>query len=146
MKEIVEAVSRFEGTLVVLPGEESDSPEVAWGDAFFFYAPDGTVPERTQPYGTVVTKDYPDDRESLLDEPGRFRVNINVGRDRAPRIVSDSASPADLDVFVAHPLYGAAGWVSVVNPADSTAKETLALLQDAHDAARARASRRSGLS
>lgn len=146
MREIVDTVSRFEGALVVLPEEGSDSPAQAWGDAFFFYAPDGVIPDRTQPYGTIVTKDYPDDTESRLDEPGRFRVNIHVGRERAPRIVSDVASPSDPDVFVPHPLYGAAGWVSVVNPADSTAEETLALLRDAHDAARARASRRSGRS
>lgn len=105
---------------------------------------DGVMPERTQPYGTIVTKNYPDDEDSRLNDPGRFRVNIHVGRDRAPQIVNDGASPADPDVFVAHPLYGAAGWVSVVNPAESTSAHTIALLRDAHEAARARASRRSG--
>jgi hypothetical protein len=144
MKEIVDAVSGFEGVLVVIPGEGSGSPELAWGDAFFYYAPDGAMPERTQPYGTIVTKNYPDDEESRLDESGRFRVNIHVGRDRAPHIVDDDASPADADVFVSHPLYGAAGWVSVVNPAAATSEHVISLLHDAHEAARARASRRSG--
>lgn len=144
MKEIVDAVSGFEGVLVVIPGEGSGSPELAWGDAFFYYAPDGVMPERTQPYGTIVTKNYPDDEESRLDEPGRFRVNIHVGRDRAPQIVNDGASSADADVFVSHPLYGPAGWVSVVNPAESTSEQAISLLHDAHEAARARASRRSG--
>jgi hypothetical protein len=73
-------------------------------------------------------------------------VNIHVGRDRAPHIVNDGASSADADVFVSHPLYGTAGWVSVVNPAESTSEQTIALLRDAHEAARARASRRSGSS
>jgi len=144
MKEIVDAVSGFEGVVVVIPGERSGSPELAWGDAFFYYAPDGVMPERTQPYGTIVTKNYPDDEESRLDEPGRFRVNIHVGRDRAPQIVDEGASPADVDVFVSHPLYGTAGWVSVVNPAASTSEQAISLLHDAHEAARARASRRSG--
>ena len=144
MKEIVDAVSGFEGVVVVIPGERSGSPELAWGDAFFYYAPDGVMPERTQPYGTIVTKNYPDDEESRLDEPGRFRVNIHVGRDRAPQIVDEGASPADTDVFVSHPLYGTAGWVSVVNPAASTSEQAISLLHDAHEAARARASRRSG--
>ena len=144
MKEIVDAVSGFEGALVVIPGEGSGSPEVAWGDAFFYYAPDGAMPERTQPYGTIVTKNYPDDEESRPDESGRFRVNIHVGRDRAPQIADDGASPADADVFVSHPLYGAAGWVSVVNPAAATSEHVISLLHDAHEAARARASRRAG--
>lgn len=144
MSEIVDIVSGFDGVLVVIPGEGSGSPELAWGDAFFHYAPDGVMPERTQPYGTIVTKNYPDDAESRLDEPGRFRVNIHVGRDRAPQIVDESATPADPDVFVSHPLYGAAGWVSVVNPAESTSEHALSLLRGAHEAARARASRRAG--
>jgi hypothetical protein len=144
MKEIVDVVSGFEGALVVIPREGSGSPELAWGDAFFYYAPDGVMPERTQPYGTIVTKNYPDDEESRLDEPGRFRVNIHVGRDRAPQIVVAGASAADADVFVLHPLYGAAGWVSVVNPAASTAEQAVSLLHDAHEAARARATRRTG--
>ncbi|WP_307218155.1 DUF6194 family protein [Microbacterium sp. SORGH_AS_0888] len=94
----------------------------------------------------IVTKNYPDDPESRLDEPGRFRVNIHVGGDRAPQIVDDEASAADPDVFVWHPLYGGAGWVSVVNPAESTSEKVISLLHDAHEAARARASRRSGTS
>lgn len=144
MDEIVDAVAGFEGVLVVIPGEGSGSPELAWGDAFFHYAPDGVMPERTQPYGTIVTKDYPDDEDSRLDAPGRFRVNIHVGRDRAPQIVDEGASAADADVFVSHPLYGTAGWVSVVNPAASTSAQAISLLRDAHEAARARASRRAG--
>lgn len=143
MNEIVDVVSGFEGVLVIIPGEGSGSPELAWGDAFFYYAPDGVMPDRMQPYGTIVTKNYPDDEESRLDEPGRFRVNIHVGRDRAVHIVQDGASPADADVFVSHPVYGAAGWVSVVNPATSTSGLVVSLLRDAHEAARSRAHRRS---
>lgn len=144
MNEVVDVVSNFEGVLVVIPGAGSGSPELAWGDAFFYYAPDGVMPERTQPYGTIVRKNYPDDEASRLDEPGRFRVNIHVGRDRVPQIVHDDATPAHADVFVSHPLYGAAGWVSVANPAASTSAQVISLLHDAHEAARARGSRRSG--
>lgn len=143
MNRIVAAVGGFEGALVIVPGEGSGSPQSAWDEAFFFYAPDGAMPERTQPYGTIVTKDHPGDEESKLDEPGRFRVNIHVGRDRAAQIVDHGASPADADVFVSHPVYGTVGWVSVVNPAASTSEQAISLLRDAHEAARARAARRS---
>lgn len=144
MQEIVDVVRTFEGALVVIPDEGSGSPELAWGDAFFYYAPDGVMPERTQPYGTIVTKDYPDDERSRLDPPDRFRVNIHVGRDQTARIADAGVDPAEPDVFAPHPLYGAAGWVSVVNPGAMTADLVVSLLRDAHEAARARASRRSG--
>lgn len=116
-------------------------PEIAWGDAFFYYAPDGAVPERTQPYGTIVTKDYPDDRASALDAPDRFRLNIHVGRERAAQLPLGE-DPAAADALARHPQYGDAGWVSVVNPGSRTAERVLALLREAHEAARARTERR----
>nr|WP_240665940.1 DUF6194 family protein [Agromyces sp. LHK192] len=117
---IVAAVRAFDGALVVIPDEGGPFPEIAWGDAFFFHAPDGVMPERTQPYGTIVTKDYPDDSASRLDEPGRFRVNVHVGRDAAARLVQDGADPAEPDVFVRHPLYddraGSRSWIPARAP------------------------------
>lgn len=142
--EIVDTVRTFDASLVGIPDEASGFPELAWGDAFFYHAPDGVMPERTQPYGTIVTKNYPDDVSSELDEPDRFRVNIHVGRERAAQLADAGADPAQPDVFAPHPLYGAAGWVSVVNPDAATSAEVIALLRAAHDDARARAARRSG--
>ena len=78
MHEIISHVRSLEGVLVVEPDENGPYPRLAWGDAFFYYAPDGVMPERTQPYGTIVTKDYPDDTASRLDAPDRFRVNIHA--------------------------------------------------------------------
>ena len=143
LQEIVDVVHTFDGVLVIIPDEESGLPELAWGDAFFYHAPDGLMPERTQPYATIVTKDYPDDEASRLDDPDRFRVNIHVGRDRVAQLICEDADPAATDVFAPHPLYGSAGWVSVVNPGETTSERVIALLREAHDAARARATRRS---
>lgn len=67
MEQIIATVRGFEGALVVAPEPDGDFPEIAWGDAFFYYAPDGRIPRTTQPYGTIVTKDYPDDSASDLD-------------------------------------------------------------------------------
>jgi hypothetical protein len=142
MQQIIETVRDFEGSLVVTPEPGSNVPEIAWGDAFFYYAPDGVMPERTQPYGTIITKDYPGDVSSHLDGVGRFRVNIHVGREKAERVTDAAVGPAETDRLFPHPLYGPAGWVSVVNPADHTAAVVLALLRDAHEAARARSRRR----
>jgi hypothetical protein len=143
MQEILEIARAFDGVLVVVPDERSGLPEVAWGDAFLYYAPDGVMPARTQPYATIVTKNYPDDEASRLDEPDRYRVNIHIGQDRAALLAAAGADPAATDAFAPHPLYGTAGWVSVVNPAAATSAQVVAALRDAHEAARARASRRS---
>lgn len=142
MQQIIETVREFDGALVVAPEAGSAFPEIAWGDAYFYYAPDGRMPERTQPYATIVTKNYPDDTSSLLDDPGRYRVNIHVGNDRADVLVPGTADPVQTDVLFRHPLYGTAGWVCVVNPGEETAETVLALLREAHDRAQARTARR----
>ncbi|WP_136053666.1 DUF6194 family protein [Microbacterium sp. K24] len=142
MQQIIETVRAFDGALVVAPEPGSAFPELSWGDAYFYHAPDGRMPERTQPYGTIVTKDYPDDATSELDAPDRFRVNIHVGQERAAALVTAEPDAVRTDVFRRHPLYGSAGWVSVINPGVNTTDAVLALLRDAHEAARARAARR----
>lgn len=142
MHEIIETVRGFDGALVFIPQQGSEYPEIAWGDAFFYYAPDGVMPQRTQPYATIITKNYPDDSASRLDEPGRFRVNIHPGVETVERLMDAAADPSDVDVFFRHPLYGTAGWISVINPAAHTSEQVVSLLRAAHDAARARAARR----
>ena len=82
MNDILDAVRRFDGVLELAPTPGSEYPEVAWGDHFLYFAPDGEVPQRVQPYATIITKDYPDDTLSRLSETGRWRVNIHVGRHR----------------------------------------------------------------
>lgn len=144
MLEIIRHVRSLEGALVVEPDATGPYPPLAWGDAFFYWAPDGVMPERTQPYGTIITKDYPDDATSRLDAPGRFRVNIHVGREQSASLAAADADPAEPDAFAPHPVYGDAGWVSVVNPGPRTGDVVLGLLEEAHESARARAARRRG--
>ncbi|MER6706283.1 DUF6194 family protein [Streptomyces fumanus] len=150
MEQIIAAVRGFDGALVLTPGPGSGFPELAWGDAFFYYAPDGRVPRHGQPYGTIVTKDYPDDTASDLDPPGRWRVNVQVGRagfrrltGRTPGAAGSRPDYAVADTVLPHPVYGALGWVCVVVPGERTGDTVLRLLREAHDAARDRAARRS---
>ncbi|PQZ60219.1 hypothetical protein CQ040_03885 [Microbacterium sp. MYb54] len=142
MQKIIDTVRGLDGVFVVEPEAGSDFPELSWGDTYLYYAPDGRMPERTQPYGTIITKDYPDDTSSALDTPGRFRVNIHVGREQTESIVDADADPTAADVFHRHPLYGSSGWVCVINPAERTADAVLTLLREAHEAARSRIERR----
>ncbi|MEU0424620.1 DUF6194 family protein [Streptomyces canus] len=142
MEQIIATVRGFEGALVVVPAPDGDFPEIAWGDAFFYYAPDGVTPRTTQPYGTIVTKNYPDDSASDLDPPGRWRVNVHVGRTALPELVEGRYDLAAADVVLPHPVYGPLGWICVVNPGERTTGTVVRLLCEAHEAARARAARR----
>ena len=150
IQQIVDIVSSFDGALVFAPDESSGAPEIAWGDFFFYYAPDGQVPTTVQPYATIVTKNYPGDPQSLLDSDGRWRLNIHVGSAAFEQLngqnvqdftTLDSAEP---DVVVPHPVYGRLGWVAVVNPDERTTATVVRLLGDAHRTAKAREDRRLG--
>ncbi|MEV0952384.1 DUF6194 family protein [Promicromonospora sp. NPDC050249] len=145
--QIIDTVRDLDGSLVVAPAVgDADFPELAWGDAFFYYAPDGRMPRTVQPYGTVVTKNYPDDASSDLDPAGRWRVNIHVDRATFRELTAaqdaSAIDPATPDVVLPHPVYGSAGWIAVVNPGPATADAVLRLLREAHDAARTRYARR----
>jgi len=65
--DIIDQVAALDGVLVLRPQPGDGSPQISWGDVFFYYAPTGEVP-RTQPFATIVTKDYPDEPAS---GPGR---------------------------------------------------------------------------
>ena len=143
MDETVEQVSAWEGVLVLRPGPGDGSPEISWGDVFFYVAPDGEVPAG-QPFATITTKHYPGEPDAGLDHPGSFRVNIAAGRRGRSRVADadDEAGPATPDRVVPHPTYGELGWVAVVDPGERTRAQVLALLQAAHAAALARWRRR----
>ncbi|MEU4837451.1 DUF6194 family protein [Nocardia testacea] len=150
--EIIEYLGARDGVLIQRPRPGDGTPEIAWGDAFFYYAPDGAIPANTQPFATLVTKNYPGDERSRLDRPGVFRVNIHVGRElfttwtgRAPRDPEPAGTdPAATDTVIAHPVYGGLGWLAVVAPGPNTADTVRELLEVAYDRARARSHRRSG--
>jgi Family of unknown function (DUF6194) len=136
-EEVIDHVRSLDGVLVLAPSAGSEYPEIAWGDAFFYYAPDGQVPQNAQPFATIVTKDYPDDTSSRLE--GRWRVNVHAGRAMPDDLGTD---PAEADVLVRHPVYGDLGWVAVVTPGVRTSATVLRLIDQAHADARRRWERR----
>lgn len=149
MDRFLETIRAFDGVLELAPGAGSAFPEIAWGDHFFYYAPDGQVPQREQPYATIITKNYPDDASCDLDHPGRWRLNIHVGTDafveltgENPRAGATVHDYAATDVVLPHPLYRRQGWVSITNPGASTHALAGRLLGQAHEDARRRAERR----
>jgi Family of unknown function (DUF6194) len=149
MEQLLERIRAFDGILELAPAEGSPFPEIAWGDHFFYYAPGGEVPQREQPYATIVSKNYPGDTSSDLDRPGRWRLNIHVGRRTFTELVGEDprASPAAgadvtaADIVLPHPVYRAQGWISIINPDARTHALAVRLLGQAHEAARRRAAR-----
>ncbi|UGT42731.1 DUF6194 family protein [Nocardia yamanashiensis] len=144
IEEIIDYLEALGGVLTLRPVPGDGSPEIAWGDVFFYYAPDGRTPIATQPFATIVTKDYPDDAASGLNRPGAFRLNIHAGRDaftaatgHSPR-ESVPGDPSVPDTLHPHPIYAGAAWLAVVNPGPRTDAAVRDLLRTAHDRARAR--------
>ncbi|MGJ7904849.1 DUF6194 family protein [Actinopolyspora sp. H202] len=153
MHHILETVREFEGILELAPGEGSGFPEIAWGDHFFYYSPDGRIPQHHQPFATIVTKDYPGEPSSNLGSVDRYRVNVDVGRStfteltgETPRDFNSSDKKSrefgESDVFMPHPGYGARGWVAVVNPAERTMTPLVDLLHAAYEKQRRHVERR----
>jgi len=141
MDQLLATIRSFDGVLELAPVAGSDFPEVAWGDHFFYFSPDGVVPARQQPYATFVTKNYPDDTASNLDEPDRWRLNIHVGATvfleltgETPRSGQRSWDYAADDEVVPHPVYRRQGWVSITNPGPRTTALAIRLLREAHAA------------
>ena len=130
--------------LTLAPGPGDGTPEVAWGDLFFYEAPDGVVPPG-QPFATVVTKDYPGEPASGLDRPGAFRVNVGASAEEVAHWSGGEAAglpPTTTDVVMPHPTYAAQGWLCVVDPGAGSWEALRALLASAHDRARVRRERR----
>jgi hypothetical protein len=107
--------------------------------------PDGTMPKATQPFATIVRKNYPEDERSRLDRPGSFRVNIASGKaafvewtGHQPGEPAEDADPSVTDTVIAHPVYGSLGWLAVLNPGPSTTQATQELLRQAYELARSR--------
>ncbi|UBU15833.1 DUF6194 family protein [Nonomuraea gerenzanensis] len=142
--DIITFVSGLPGTVTFTAGPEIGAPEMAWGDTFFYYEPEGLdrpPADGRLPYATIVTKNYEGfDTASALDRPGVFRLNAAVGRVAFERIIGYSpAAHAEhhagldytvLDQVIPHPLYAAQSWVCVLNPQDE--ERTRAILTDAH--------------
>jgi hypothetical protein len=140
---IIELVKGWEGSLVVRPGPGDGTPEVAWDDTFFYYAPDHVMPANRQPFATIVTKDYPGDHKSKLHREGLYRVNIHPGKNSFSEWAKNStASPDSIDSIFAHPVYGDAGWLAVINPGTRTTSVVSVLLREAFDLDRNRYERR----
>ena len=71
LDELTDFLSSLDGVVVVTASQESGVPEVAWGDSFFYYDPEGSEANQRLPFATLVVSDYPGfDTSSQLDREG----------------------------------------------------------------------------
>jgi|tagenome__1003787_1003787.scaffolds.fasta_scaffold20930590_1 hypothetical protein len=143
-EDIIEFAGRLPGVDVLVAGEANGAPQIAWGDAFFFYDPRRDLPaDRRFPFATIVTKDYHGfDEASDLDRQGVFRLNVSVGRQRFEELIgyrpsrhAEHAAELDygvLDTVLPHPVYAKQAWVSILNPGEQTSRLARDLLTHAH--------------
>lgn len=157
---IIEYITQTFSGVYVVRAETSGGPEIAWGDTFFIYDPQGDLEPRQQfPFATIVTKDYGDfDRASNLNRSEVFRLNIGIGRDTYRSLFGPQpSSPGDggvvatghdftvLDQLLPHPVYAPQSWVCVLNPSEATFQAVVQpLLAEAHARAVRRCAQRKG--
>jgi hypothetical protein len=148
-EEVVTALTALPGVAAMTATKKSGAPEVAWGDSFFYYEPEGVPGDRRFPFATVVIKNYPGfDTTSQLDRPGVFRLNLSVGRARfedlfgfGPAEFDKHAETFDfaaLDRVIPHPVYAKQGWVSVVVPGERSREQVVDLIAYAYERAKSR--------
>jgi hypothetical protein len=142
--QLILSIAGLPGVVAVKASEAGGAPEVAWGDSFFFYDPEGDVPaDRRLP---IVTKDYDGfDIASNLNRHGIYRLNLAVGRVRFGQLVGyppaqHAAHEEDfdyraLDCVLPHPVYATQAWVSILNPGDKTSALARSLIVEAHSRA-----------
>lgn len=87
------------------------SPQVAWGDSFI------SIAGKKMPFATIVTKDYPGFDEDSQLGPGRFRLNLDLGATPDGQLHDFTVENRPFP----HPVYGAQGWVCVINPTRAVA-------------------------
>ncbi|WP_147917452.1 DUF6194 family protein [Ruania zhangjianzhongii] len=146
IEDVVEVLAGNDQILVLRPGPGDDTPEIAWGDVFFYFSADGEIPPG-QPFATVITKDYPHE-PAWQREAHSIRVNIHVGAPAFAELLGyapgerSGPEPSAVDVLMPHPAYGELGWIAVVDPGTRTSAIVTEQLGAAYRAARRRGERR----
>ncbi len=114
-----------------------------FGYNFFFYGAD-----RKLPFATIAASDNEYDRDSNLDRPGVFRLNLGVRKETFQSLFGTAAGNIGgydytaLDRIMPHPHYAAQHFLCVLNPSEPTFEKVKVLLAEAYDLARTRSIKR----
>ncbi len=122
-------------------------PLDTWGEKSFFLNP-GKRMKRGTYFVTIKVKNGENDKASALNRENTFRLNIGVPKDKylslfpfIPKrplkgcIIEGNYEFQKKDIILPHPIYGWMGWISVLNPSESTFQKCKPLLEDAYSKA-----------
>ena len=134
-KDILEKiVAEFDGVV----------PKSSWGETSLFYNPGKALPNGVY-FCTIKEKNGDNDKSSLLDREGVFRLSIGIGpslyeaqfgtRPTRPAkgcIIDTDDDFTALNTLMPHPIYGWMSWVQVLNPDAQMLTKLLPLITEAH--------------
>ncbi len=120
----------------------------SWGERGIFYNPGGVL-KRGVYVLTVKEKDGENDRASMLDREGVWRLNIGVRKPTFRILFGELPKrpckggivdmPYDFsakDVIMPHPVYAWMGWICVLNPSEQTFEQLKPLMLESHEYAK----------
>ena len=120
----------------------------SWGERGIFYNP-GAVLKRGVYVLTVKEKDGENDRASMLDREGVWRLNIGVRKPTFRALFGELPKrpgkggivdmPYDfsaMDIIMPHPVYAWMGWICVLNPSEATFEQLRPLMLESYEYAK----------
>lgn len=120
----------------------------SWGERGIFYNPGGVL-KRGVYILTVKEKDGDNDRASMLDREGVWRLNIGVRKATFRTLFGELPKrpckggivdmPYDFstkDVIMPHSVYAWMGWICVLNPSEATFEQLKPLILEAYEYAK----------
>lgn len=137
-------LDNFEGTVEVS----------SWGERGIFYNPENKL-KRGIYVLTVKEKDGDNDKGSLLDREGVFRVNLGVRKKtfsemfgKAPErpgkgcVVNMNCDFTATDVIIPHPVYAWVSWICILNPSEKSFEQLKPLILEAYEYAKEKFAKR----
>lgn len=138
---IADYLSHLGNIKKVIGHETNNNPQIAWEDTFY-YIVDVTGESPKMPFATIITQDYPDfDEASNLNRKGLFRLNIDLSQEQFKSLFGylpiehqahNDFDYTALDQIFPHPVYANYGWISIINPSETSESQVKDLLRLAH--------------
>lgn len=120
----------------------------SWGERGIFYNPEGKL-KRGIYILTVKEKDGDNDKSSVLDRDGIYRVNLGLRKNTFTKLFGEvpkrpqKGGVVDMDYdftagdrIIPHPVYAWMSWICVLNPTKHTFESMKPLIAEAYEYAK----------
>lgn len=123
---------------------EGVTPKSSWGEESLFYNPGEVLPNGIY-FCTIKEKNGDNDKASNLDRKNVFRLSFGMSKETYQKyfgnrpkrpnkghFIETGHDFAAIDQLMPHPIYGWMSWAQVLNPSESTFRDLLPLIAEAH--------------